>query len=119
MPSEPTSRSLWRAVQKARWTADDARRVLAAWRASGERAGRFARRHGLNSQRLTWWRDRLGEWETTSASGASFVPVVRTEAGAPVRVRLPGGATVEIDSEAVEATWVASLLRGLASPSEK
>jgi hypothetical protein len=116
MPSESTSRALWRTVQKTRWTADDARRVLAAWHASGERAGRFARRQGLNPQRLSWWRDRLGQWEAT---GGALVPVVSTEAGAPVRVRLPGGATVEVDSEAVEATWVASLLRGLASASEK
>ena len=121
MPSQSTSRSLWRAVQKRRWSADDARRVLAAWGASGERLSPFARRHGLNPQRLTWWRDRLGEWETTpAATGGSLVPVVSgVTAGAPVRLHVPGGATVEIDSEAVPAAWVASLLRELASSSEK
>jgi hypothetical protein len=73
----------------------------------------------LNPQRLYWWKDRLREWESTTESGGSLVPVVSREAAAAaVRLRLPDGGAVEIDSEAVSAGWVASLIRELASSSE-
>lgn len=42
----------WRELVDRRWTEDDARRVVAAWRASGDSAYAFARDHGLNAQRL-------------------------------------------------------------------
>jgi len=120
MRGQLRSKFVWRGVRKARWSADDAREVLSAWRASGERLGAFARVHGLNPQRLYWWRERLGEWEARAATGGCLVPVVTgNAAGAPVRLHVPGGATVEIDSEAVAAAWVARLLRGLASSSEE
>lgn len=114
------TKGLWRSLRKSRWTADDGRRVVGAWQGSGEGATRFARRHGLNPQRLYWWKDRLSEWESTKeAGGGSLVPVVSREAAvAAVRLRLLDGGTVEIDSEAVSAAWVASLIRELASSSE-
>ena len=50
------------------WKADDARRVLAAWRRSGQSLAAFSQVHGVNKQRITWWRARLGVsgWPTTS-----------------------------------------------------
>ena len=50
-----------RVVALRRWREKDARVVLAAWRASGQRLGTFARVHGFEDQRLRWWRDRLDD----------------------------------------------------------
>ena len=41
------------------WHEREARVVLAAWEASGESLGTFARRHGLGESRLDHWRRRL------------------------------------------------------------
>jgi hypothetical protein len=75
----------------------------------------------LNPQRLTWWQERLGDWEAApTAEVGAFVPMVaRGAVVAPVCVRLPTGAVVEVDSEAVPAAWVASLLRALSAASER
>lgn len=98
--------------------------MLAAWRESGRSVGAFARGHGQNPQRLTWWQERLGEWEgdakAAPASGAAFVPVISAVgAAASVVVRLPGGVVLEADSQIVPARWVATLLRELAASSER
>jgi hypothetical protein len=54
------------------WRADDGRRVLAAWKNSGESMAGFADRHGLNAQRLAWWRARLG---MAAPAAMTLVPV--------------------------------------------
>src|SRR5207245_11139362 len=84
--------------KKARqWTAEDARRVLRAWQASGKSLEVFARQRRLVPQRLYWWRKRLGEWgsskRTARARKAGFVPavVVPTRLGASATLRLAGG----------------------------
>jgi transposase-like protein len=41
------------------WHEREARVVVAAWEASGESLGAFARRHGLGESRLDHWRRRL------------------------------------------------------------
>ena len=41
------------------WRAADAKRVLKAWRRSGQSAAAFARQHGVSNVRLLRWRDRL------------------------------------------------------------
>jgi len=59
------------------WKADEAGRVLVAWKNSGESMAGFADRHGLNAQRIAWWRKRLA---STSSSALTWVPVtVRAE----------------------------------------
>lgn len=65
----------------AHWTEGDARRVLAAWAASGVGRASFARRYGLRATRIAWWEKRLGEWEATETlpggrSGEEFVELV-------------------------------------------
>lgn len=109
----------WQAKLAAdeRWTEQDARRALASWAGSGESARAFARRHGMNPQRLAWWRDRLAASEATR-----FVPVVvsevSTEASPPtgsaaVTLRIGELCIAVDDVSKVPASWVAELASGL------
>lgn len=43
-----------------RWTIEDARKVIGALRRSGLPVGAFAAEHGIDPQRLFYWRSRLG-----------------------------------------------------------
>ena len=109
----------WVGLSGRRWTEREGRQALAAWKDSGLSASAFARQHGLNSQRLLWWRKQLGGWETGKAieqSGSSTVSLIRAEVrestttAAGMALRLPGGVVVEFaDVNAVSPTWVASL----------
>ena len=105
-----------------RWSEADARRVLDAWRRSGRSAYAYAREHGMNAQRLLWWRKRLGEWEHEGraprrSARVRLVPaVLAADPRAPAAVvRLGAHVTVEISEvSSVPASWVASLARELA-----
>jgi transposase-like protein len=61
-----------------RWTEDDARQALAALDRSGLDLRAFARREGLDAQRLTRWRRRL------AAAPVTFEEVVAVVRSAPV-----------------------------------
>ena len=113
----------------ARWTAATAKRVLDEWTASGESLGGFARRRGVQAQRLSWWRKRLG-WAPTARGGASvgtiapWVPV--TVAGdaqtgatsAAATIELGHAIRVELRSlDRASAAWVATLARALGAAS--
>jgi transposase-like protein len=56
MPTPP-ARSLF---DRPRWTADDAREVIAALHRSGQPVSVFAAERGLDPQRVYLWRRRLG-----------------------------------------------------------
>lgn len=47
------------AVSSGYWHEEEARAVVAAWRASGERLAVFARRHSVQPRRLARWHRRL------------------------------------------------------------
>jgi hypothetical protein len=95
------------------WSADHARGMLAAWRRSGLSLAAFARRQGLNAERLRWWRKRLGTVEGKGATLA-FIPAVVSAKISPVVVRLPRGVEVEApDVTAVPARWLAEVVRAL------
>lgn len=108
-----------------RWTTRDARRVLAAWKASGLTLSAFARRRGLQVQRLSWWKRRLEgapHHANTSASSttppAPFIPltVCAAEAEAPAAMveLVDGGLRIELRAlEAASVTWLAALVRAL------
>ena len=70
----------WSAPRGRRWTEADGKRMLEAFRASGLSVGRFAREHGLTSQRVFWWRSRLGQFGTSSAAASKTARLL------PVRV---------------------------------
>lgn len=87
-----------KAVSSGYWHEEEARAVVAAWRASGERLAVFARRHGVQPRRLARWHRRLG-----AAAPVHFHPVrvIGTPSPSPAameidlphgeRIRLPRG----------------------------
>lgn len=106
-----------------RWTAAIAHRALAAWKSSGLSASAFAREHGLNAQRISWWSKRLGEIDRTqlersSEKTAKFVAArvvgLATASSAAVVVRVRSEIVLEVDPGAVAPEWLASLLAQLA-----
>lgn len=106
-----------------RWDAGIAGRALEAWRESGESLATFARRHRIHAQRLSWWRKQIGtrgrrmRSKRAGVAAVTFVPAtVAGMGGARVAVRLPGGVEVEaVEAAALPASWIAALLRELAS----
>jgi len=111
----------WTGLGGRRRTEREGREALAAWKGSGLSENQFARQHGLNPQRVPWWRKQLGGWSTGEAiepTASSTMSLIRAEvresttAAAGMAVRLPGGVVVEFaDVHAVSPTWVASLAR--------
>lgn len=106
-----------RDLREKRWGAEEARRVLAAWRRSGLSMNAFAQEHGLVAQRLGWWKQKVGE---RGAELARFVPVVVgpttaiATSSATVVLRSPRGAVVEVfDAQAVSAEWLSELVNSL------
>lgn len=77
-----------------RWSAADARGALAAARDSGLSLRAFARREGLDPQRLYWWHRRLGA-DATAARRAA-------EAEAPTFVEIEPGVGLVSDAPAIE-----------------
>jgi transposase-like protein len=70
--TERVDATLERAAASNYWTEAEAQAVLEAWEASGLSVAEFARRHGLGSQRLRWWKKRRAE---EAGPALSFVPV--------------------------------------------
>ncbi len=117
----PARKSGWQ-----QWTADEARQVLEAWRASGLPLATFARQRELCAERVRWWKQRLGEWkDAPGADRPRLVPAVVMDlapasargTAAVVMVRAAGDVVVEIaDVGAVPASWLSALVLGLARP---
>jgi hypothetical protein len=109
--SEATKRS-WK-----QWKPAQARKVLEAWRSSGLSLSAYAQRRGVTPQRLSWWRERLGEGSEPEPSEMRLVPAIVTSMPAPmpalcgaVTVRLPGDVTLEVsDVRLVPPDWVAAV----------
>lgn len=97
------------------WSEADARRVVAAWRSSGESPALFARKHGLDAARVRHWARDLeggavdgGSTTTTTAQAltAGFYEVVvrsdveravATKSGSVgLRFELPSGVVVDV-----------------------
>jgi transposase-like protein len=107
-----------------RWTADKAREVLARWRTSGESARTYGRKHGIDAQRLFYWRRKLGNGakrgpKRSERAIARLVPAVVRVEGATgderaVVVRLPSRVIVEVDTARVRPEWVGALVGELA-----
>ncbi len=94
-----------------RWNEAEAKQVLAAWRESGLALRAFARLHGLQAQRLFFWKKRLdGQPEPMRLLPAT----VALCAPPQVSLRLPEGVVVELsDAAAVKPEWLVALTRGL------
>jgi transposase-like protein len=95
------------------WTEAEARAALAELAESGESQAGFARRKGVSSNRLAYWRKRVGE----TASVPSFVQV-----RVPAARTAPEGACIEIViddvavrvREEIDVSRLASVVRALA-----
>lgn len=77
------------------WSEDEGRRVVEAWRRSGETATAFARQHGMRAKRLVYWCERLER--KVAVPPVSFVPAVVADEITAI-IRTPGGITVELAS---------------------
>jgi hypothetical protein len=85
------------AVSSVYWREEDARAVVAAWRASGERLSAFARHHGVEPRRIARWNRRLD-----TAAPLHFHPVRVTGVVAPktypaaIEIELPSGERIRL-----------------------
>ena len=57
-----------------RWSRSQARAVLVAWKKSGLSMSAYARKQGVNGQRLSWWRKQLGGACQAGAAVTLFLP---------------------------------------------
>lgn len=90
------------------WSPDDAKRVFDEWRQSGDSLAAFARRHGISSARLYWWRKRLAT-ESLELTTVSLVPATVTEGtAAPITIRLPNG--IGIEATSATPAWIAAVV---------
>jgi transposase-like protein len=101
-----------------RWTAADARAVLAMWAESGLTKTAFAEQQGLKTERLRRWGKRLAE-RGGDAAELRLVPLVPREASrrteeASAKLQLPGGVVLELDTAQVDPRWVAALVLDVA-----
>jgi len=75
------------------WTEEQARSALDEFAASGESAAGYARRTGVSTRRLAYWKGRLAE-----AGPTTFVAVALPTSAQPAVPALPH---IEIDSDGV------------------
>jgi transposase-like protein len=82
------------------WREEDARAVVAAWRASGESVSAFARRHGVERRRVARWIRRLEamaapHFHPVRVTGAvdpePLAAAIEIELASGERIRLPPG----------------------------
>ena len=98
--------------QGRRWSAAEARAVLAQWGRSGQSASAFARSRGFSAMRLSYWAKRL-----SSESAVQFVSVPLAEAsaaGAQAVIEIEHGGVKLRVRESLAVEHVASLCAALA-----
>ena len=92
-----------RSTVRHRWTATEADQVLQSARVSGLTLNAFARRYGLCSRQLYWWRDRLRAQPQARATAPRataepplFIRIVGSSPAAPTSAGAAAGAGVSI-----------------------
>ena len=112
----------------ARWSADEAQRILDEWAKSGESLHAFAKERRLVPQRLWWWQKRLagkrrrpGADNAGIASTPTFLPVTVRPVGPDpplATVETADGLRVELRVlDGASAAWVVSLVKALGAES--
>jgi hypothetical protein len=114
-----------RGTAATRWSEDQARPIVEAWRESGKSIEAFARDAGVGAWRLRYWAPRLEMREVARTRATKkakqeqrIVPAV-VKIGEPMRapaivVRLPDGVEVELhDVAQVDAGEIAELVKRL------
>jgi len=79
------------------WSIADARRVLAAAARSGMSVADFAAQHGLDPQRVYWWRRRLARTARPVAQSFEEITTPAAPAPAPDGRAGRGGELLEIE----------------------
>lgn len=111
----PRSRGITADVKRRRWTAADARVVLAALDASGLSTRGFARRERLSAERLYRWRQRLAAESRIARRGPAFVEIA-PRALERVEIVLRSGRMLRV-CESVDTVTLAKLVEALERPS--
>ena len=70
-----------------RWTEDEGRAMVAAWRRSGASLAAFARQRGVQDMRLRYWVARLAELKENGTPRVRFHPIRLIEASEGPRRR--------------------------------
>ena len=76
------------------WCREDGERAVAAWRASGLSQRAWCAAHGVNSNRLSYWK-QVVEAPSDDETAAGFVAVVRERSSPPLEI-LVGAARILI-----------------------
>lgn len=98
-----------------RWNAIQASGAIAALKSSGLSMAAFARREGLDSNRLRKWAKKL-EPSTALAAAPTFVEVTRVT-NAHIEVVMPSGLTLRI-AETIDAVALARIVHALESAAQ-
>jgi transposase-like protein len=99
-------------LTRRRWTVEEARAALEAHSASGLSVCAFARREGLDAQRLFRWRCRLATERWQSPTPLAFVEVQRARRAEPIEVVLPCGRILRVP-ESVDVDQLARIADAL------
>ncbi len=71
------------------------RQRISSWRASGETAAEFSRRHGCAPATLKWWASRLKHEPAPASAGVvRLAKVIRSPAASAVELR--GGVVIDV-----------------------
>ena len=100
-------RRLWR-----QWTESEARAALDDLAASGESSAQFARRQGVSTQRLAYWRKRLAPTPAIPAFVSVALPVEMSPTAGPQIELVARGVTVRVreDLESAKLAVIADVL---------
>ena len=98
--------------RRRRWKIADARSALARLAASGLSLGEFARREGLETQRLRRWQRRLGRETRPAAVPPAELIEIRPRRPEPVEIVLRSGVIVRV-AETIDPATVARLVATL------
>jgi transposase len=113
--SKRTKTELLGILGKRRWREEEARRVMSAWRGSGETMWAFAKENGLVAQRLYRWARRLKSGESSEAfHPVRLMGVSRAVEGRKIEIELLDGRRVRVGEgfSAEELGLVLEVLEG-------
>lgn len=103
-------------ASEQRWTVEDAREALSAQQRSGLSVHAFARREGLDPQRLYFWRRRLGGSSTGGDPARVQFVEVHPGAGRQVEILLRSERVLRV-CEGIDPGVLRRLCEALEQPS--
>lgn len=90
------------------WTEDEARGALEELAQTGESAAEFARRRGVSTQRLAYWRKRL-----VASAKPRFVAVALPGTGSPASIEIASSGVVVRVREDLDVDHIAQLVEAI------